>query len=351
MGSAHRKALLDVLNGREPEHRPIWMMRQAGRYLPEYKQTRAEAGSFLNLCYSPKLAEEVTLQPLRRFDFDAAILFADILLIPHAMGQDVGFKVGEGPVLAPIRSSEDLVALDGNRQPHYLESVCETVDRLSQSLPKHVTLIGFCGAPWTVSTYIIEGGTSRDRKNARNAAWQALGDEDHWFNRLMDELVEWSIGYLRSQVSAGAEVLQIFETWASDLPPALFEKFCCDPIKKIVAGVKQDHPDVPIIGFPRAAGMQISKFVDQTGVTGLGIDSSLSLSDARGLVQGRVVLQGNLDPLCLLNGGDVLRAETQKILNAIPAREHIFNLGHGILPETPIEHVDTMIGVVRASDG
>ncbi|MGI9372679.1 MAG: uroporphyrinogen decarboxylase [Hyphomicrobiales bacterium] len=351
MSSAHRKALLDVLNGHAPEHRPIWMMRQAGRYLPEYKRTRSEAGSFLDLCYSPKLAEEVTLQPLRRFDFDAAILFADILLIPHAMGQDVGFKEGEGPVLAPIRSGGDLAALSSNRQPHYLESVCETVSRLSQSLPKHVTLIGFCGAPWTVATYMIEGGTSRDRKNARIAAWQALGDTNHWFNRLMEELIEQSISYLKSQASAGAEVLQIFETWASDLPPALFGRYCCEPVGQIISGVRKDYPDIPIIGFPRAAGVQISRFVEQTGVTGVGIDSSLDLADAKRFVQGKAVLQGNLDPLCLLTGGDVLRSETQKIIAAVSANEHIFNLGHGILPETPIENVEAMIAVVRASDG
>ncbi|MGI9481326.1 MAG: uroporphyrinogen decarboxylase [Hyphomicrobiales bacterium] len=348
MNAQPRKALLDVLTLKVPERLPVWMMRQAGRYLPEYRATREEAGSFLDLCYTPALAEEVTLQPLRRFDFDAAIVFADILLVPHALGQDVGFKEGTGPVLDPIRDGAKLAVLGTDNAKAHLAPVCETLDRLSKSLPDHVALIGFCGAPWTVATYMIEGGTSRDRKLARLAAWSAIGDESHWFNQMLELLVESSTVYLNAQIEAGAEVVQIFETWASDLPPLLFKKYCCEPVAKIVAGVAKENPHVPVIGFPRAAGPGIEMFVNATGVNGLGVDSSITIEQARELAGGSVVLQGNLDPLCLLNGGDVLESQVQAILASCESSKHVFNLGHGILPETPVENVEKMLSIIRS---
>ena len=350
MAMTTKKPLLDVLTHKTPERRAVWMMRQAGRYLPEYKQTRAKAGSFLELCYQPKLAEEVTLQPLRRFDFDAAILFADILLIPDALGQKVSFKEGEGPVLEPVRDGKTLSALSGDNVTDYLSPIFETVSRLSQSLPSHVALIGFCGAPWTVATYMIEGGTSRDRHTARVAAWAAAGSDEHWFNRLMDLLVESSISYLKAQIAAGAEVLQIFETWASDLPPVLFERFCITPVAKIIAGVRETYPGIPIIGFPRGAGALIADFSAQTGISGVGVDSGMSLREARRLTGDKMVLQGNLDPLCLLTGGKILESEVRAISAECDPSRHIFNLGHGIVPATPIEHVEKMLSVLRNAD-
>lgn len=345
-----KKPLLDVLSGNNPQRRPVWMMRQAGRYLPEYKKTRAQAGSFLELCYQPELAEEVTLQPLRRFDFDAAILFADILLIPDALGQNVSFREGEGPVLEPVRDEASALKLSTRNIVSHLAPVFETVGRLSQSLPSHVALIGFCGAPWTVATYMIEGGTSRDRQTARVTAWAGLETDSHWFNGLMELLIESSITYLKAQIAAGAEVLQIFETWASDLPPVLFDRYCIEPTRKIIDGVHETYPEVPIIGFPRGAGLQIDKFSKRSGVSGLGIDSGMALSEARHLVGEEMVLQGNLDPLCLLTGGKILEAEVRAISKACDPSRHIFNLGHGIVPATPVSHVEKMLSVLRNAD-
>ncbi len=326
------------------------MMRQAGRYLPEYKQTRQKAGSFLDLCYSPALAEEVMLQPLRRFDFDAAILFADILLIPHGLGQDVSFREGEGPVLDPVRDDQTCAKLSLTGVRDHLSPVFETIDRSSSSLPADVTLIGFCGAPWTVATYMIEGGTSRDRKIARVAAWDAIDDPDHWFHRLMDLLVESSSDYLIHQVKAGAEVLQIFETWAADLPARLFEEFCIKPIARIVEGVRQVYPDIPIIGFPRGGSQFVKEFCQVVRPDGLGCDWGMDLELIDSLMGKQQVLQGNLDPLCLLRGGVTLEKEVRNVVQRSQLGRHIFNLGHGILPETPIEHVELMLNTLRATE-
>lgn len=345
------KRLLTTLLDQTADCRPAWMMRQAGRYLPEYREVRAQAGSFLDLCYAPELAEEVTLQPLRRFDFDAAIVFADILLVPHALGQAVSFREGEGPVLDPVGDAGSVGALSMGNLDNHLSPVYETVDRLSSSLPSNVALIGFCGAPWTVATYMIEGGTSRDRRNARQAAWAAMNDPDHWFAKLMDLLVDSSAQYLIGQIKAGAEVLQIFETWALDLPPSLFQRFCTQPIAEIVRRVAAVHPEVPIICFPRGASQFASEFCETVQCAGLGCDASTDLESLMSDGAKPFVTQGNLDPICLLQGGKALEHEVQKIVRHTTPGHHIFNLGHGILPETPIDHVDQMLAALRSAEG
>lgn len=345
-----QKRLLSTLVHQEADRLPAWMMRQAGRYLPEYRKVREQAGSFLDLCYAPALAEEVTLQPLRRFDFDAAIVFADILLIPHALGQDVSFQVGEGPVLDPVLDGASVAALSDANVDSHLAPVYETLDRLSSSLPRDVALIGFCGAPWTVATYMIEGGTSKDRRSARQAAWAAMNAPDHWFAKLIDLLVESSAQYLLGQIKAGAEVLQIFETWAVDLPPTLFQRFCIEPIAEIVRRVQAVYPDVPIICFPKGAGQLAGTFCDGVKCSGLGCDAFVDLGEIDLGGSQSVVTQGNLDPICLLQGGDILDAEVRKIVRQTEPGHHVFNLGHGILPETPIEHVHQMLRSLRDAE-
>lgn len=344
------KRLCTTLTDRTCDRRPVWMMRQAGRYLPEYRKVREQAGSFLDLCYSPELAEEVTLQPLRRFDFDAAIVFADILLVPHALGQDVSFREGEGPVLDPVSGDKHVSALsDGNLHNH-LSPVYETLDRLSSSLPEPVALIGFCGAPWTVATYMIEGGTSRDRRSARQAAWAAALDQDHWFSKLIDLLVSSSAQYLIEQIKAGAEVVQVFETWALDLPPALFRKFSIEPIAEIVRLVNAAHPEVPVICFPRGMSSYAQEFCNAVGCAGFGCDASADLRSVRSTETSSFVTQGNLDPICLLQGGEALDQEVRTIVGQTKPGHHIFNLGHGILPETPIEHVTQMLAALKVAE-
>ncbi len=344
------KRLLTTLIDQKADRRPAWMMRQAGRYLPEYREVRGQAGSFLDLCYAPKLAEEVTLQPLRRFEFDAAIVFADILLVPHALGQRVSFREGEGPVLEPVRDAQTFGALSTGNLDDHLSPVYETVDRLSSSLPSDVALIGFCGAPWTVATYMIEGGTSRDRRLARQAAWAAMNDAEHWFAKLIDLLVASSAQYLIGQIKAGAEVLQIFETWALDLPPSLFQRFCTEPIAEIVRRVGAVHPEVPIICFPRGASQFASEFCQTVRCAGLGCDAGTDLKTMDAGGARPFVTQGNLDPICLLQGGSALDLEVQKIVQQTKPGHHIFNLGHGILPETPIDHVDQMLAALRNAE-
>ncbi|MEM7424703.1 MAG: uroporphyrinogen decarboxylase [Pseudomonadota bacterium] len=344
------KKLLRTLRGEGGRRRPVWFMRQAGRYLPEYRKTRAEAGSFLDLCYTPRLAEEVTLQPLRRFNLDAAIVFADILLIPDGLGQDVAFREGEGPVLAPVRDAGAVAELSANRLHEHLEPVYETLDRLSSSLPADVALIGFCGAPWTVATYMIEGGTSRDRREAKEAAWGAWQEPGHWFNELMDLLVESSAEYLCRQVEAGAEILQIFDTWASDLAEPLFETFCVEPVARIAELVREKHSEVPIIGFPRGGSSYAKLFCDRVKPEGLGCDWGANLVTVRDQVGSSQVLQGNLDPMCLYQGGEALDREVSRIVDQSTAGKHVFNLGHGILPQTPIEHVERMLAQLRVAE-
>ncbi|MGD9801934.1 MAG: uroporphyrinogen decarboxylase [Hyphomicrobiaceae bacterium] len=323
---------------------PVWLMRQAGRYLPEYREVRAQAGGFLELCYNPALAAEVTLQPIRRYGFDAAILFADILLVPDALGQPLRFAEGEGPLLDPIASESALSRLRPEATRSKYTRVAETVARLRQDLPKETALIGFCGAPWTVATYMVEGRGSKDQAAARLWAYR---DRDG-FEKLIDILVEASIDYLEHQVKAGTDVLQIFDTWAGVLPDDEFDRWVVDPTRRIVEGVKASHPDVPIIGFPRGAGGSALWYVSETGVDGIGCDTAMPpYMMAEAFDEEPVVVQGNLDPLLLVAGGDPLEERTREILDRMTGKPFIFNLGHGIVPETPPENVARLVEIVR----
>ena len=339
------KKFLKALAGQVQEVPPIWLMRQAGRYLPEYRATRARAGSFLDLCHSPDHAVEVTLQPLRRYDFDAAILFSDILVIPQALGQGLRFVQGEGPKLPPIRSAAGLSALSPDNLHETLAPVYETVSRLSKQIPAATALIGFAGAPWTVATYMVEGQGSKDFANTRR--W-AYGDPEG-FQKLIDLVTEATISYLKRQVDAGAEVIQVFETWAGILDETGFKRWCTDPMAKIVAALKRDYPQLPVIGFPRVAGVRALEYVKATGIQGLGLDSGVPLAWARDVLQREVCVQGNLDPMLLVSGGAPMRDEIQRILDHLNAGPFIFNLGHGIIPETPPDHVTDLITQIRGA--
>ncbi|MBX9682704.1 MAG: uroporphyrinogen decarboxylase [Hyphomicrobium sp.] len=324
---------------------PIWLMRQAGRYLPEYRATRAEAGGFLNLCYTPKLAAEVTLQPIRRYGFDAAILFSDILVVPDALGQQLTFAEGEGPRLNPVRDVADLGRLAVSNTASKYALVWETVQRLRQDLPKETALIGFCGAPWTVATYMVQGEGSTDQAKARLWAYR----DPAGFQTLIDLLVETSITYLDGQVKAGADVLQIFDTWAGSLPDDQFDRWVVEPTKAIRAALKAKHPTVPVIGFPRGAGPMAGWYVSETGVNGIGCDTATPpwvMSEA--FEDEDVVVQGNLDPLLLVSGGAQMDERIDEILEEMDGKRFIFNLGHGIVPETPPEHVAQLVARVRA---
>ena len=342
--SQTRRRFLQPFAGEALDPPPIWLMRQAGRYLPEYRETRAKAGGFLDLCYSPALAAEVTLQPIRRYGFDAAILFADILLVPDAMGQPVRFAEGEGPLLDPIRTAKDLTRLSPTATRPKFERVFETVQRLRQDLPDETTLIGFCGAPWTVATYMIEGRGSKDQAAARLFAYR----DPAGFQKLMDLLVETSIEYLSGQVRAGADALQIFDTWAGSLPDDQFEQWVIDPTRRIVEVMHERHPDVPVIGFPRGAQGSALWYVGETGVDGIGCDTSTPPYMMAEAFEGeKVVVQGNLDPLLLVAGGEALKSRVAEILELMAGKPFIFNLGHGIVPETPPEHVADLVRYVR----
>ncbi len=318
-------------------------MRQAGRYLPEYRATRQKAGGFLDLCYNPALAAEVTLQPIRRYDFDAAILFSDILVVPDALGQGVRFVEKEGPRLDPIRDAGGVGQLKENNARRKYMIVAETVKRLRQDLPTDTALIGFCGAPWTVATYMVGGQGSSDQADARVMAYR----DPTAFGELIDILVRSSIEYLSVQVEAGADVIQIFDSWAGSLPDDPFAKWVVAPTKSIVSALKARYPDVPIIGFPRGAGMRAFQYVQDTGVDGIGCDTAMPLSGIRTTLSGKTVVQGNLDPLLLVAGGDAMARRAREIIAALGANPFIFNLGHGIVPETPPEHVAALVSIVR----
>ncbi len=342
--TAPQKRLLKVLKGEAVDRPPVWFMRQAGRYLPEYRETRAKAGSFLNLCYDPELATEVTHQPLRRYDFDAAILFADILLVPHALGQHLEFVEGEGPKLDAIETTEQLAALKPERIHENLAPVYETVRRLAETLPPHVTLIGFAGAPWTVASYMVGGKGSAGLDGVRR--W-IYGHTD-LFDALMDMLVDVTAAYLSAQVKAGAQVLQVFDSWAGGLPPEGFDAWCVEPMKKLVARLKETHPDVPIIGFPRASGALYERFVKAVPVDGVSLDTGIPLDYARTVLQPHTVVQGNLDPMVLVAGGSALDTHVRTRLDALGPDRYIFNLGHGIVPQTPPEHVAQVIAGLQS---
>jgi uroporphyrinogen decarboxylase len=342
--SDDQKPLLHALAGGTASTPPIWLMRQAGRYLPEYREIRRTVGGFLDLCFTPELAVEVSLQPIRRFAFDAAILFSDILVVPHALGQKVWFEEGHGPRLDPITGADDLRRLSLGGLHERLSPVYETVTGLRSELPDTVALIGFAGAPWTVASYMIEGSSSRDFLAAKTWSYK----DPVGFARLIDLLVEATADYLIEQVGHGAEVLQIFESWAGVWPEADLRRWSLEPCKAIIDRVRAVQPTVPIIVFPRGAGPLYRVYAEQSGAQALGLDSQVPLSWAREVLGEKVVLQGNLDPVLLRAGGPVLAERTDAILKAFEGQPHIFNLGHGILPDTPIGHVEAMLELVRS---
>ena len=339
------KAILDVLNHQPRSPPPIWLMRQAGRYLPEYRALREKAGDFFTLCFTPDLAAEVTLQPVRRFGFDAAILFSDILVIPHALGQGVRFAAGEGPQLDPIADRQALMRLRLELDHGVLAPVYETIRRVKASLAPDVALLGFCGAPWTVASYMIAGHGTPDQQPARMFAY---GDPEA-FAGLMDTLVDASAAYLVRQLQAGVDAVQIFDTWAGVLPAEEFARWCIGPAQRIVAKVRSQVPDAKVIGFPRGAGAGLLRYVEDVPVDAVGLDWMADPAFVRDQIQWRVPVQGNLDPLALLAGGSALDRGVDNILAAFSERPFIFNLGHGILPQTPIAHVEQMIARVRRS--
>ncbi len=337
------KPVLDVLSGERRPVPPVWMMRQAGRYLPEYREVRAQAGGFLNLCFTPELAAEVTLQPVRRFGFDAAILFSDILVVPHALGRSVRFEAGEGPRLDPLNRVEEIDALPRKADSGVFAPVYETLRLVKRELDPKVTLLGFCGAPWTVATYMIAGQGTPDQAPARLFAYR----EPKAFAALVDVLVDACVDYLSAQLEAGADAVQLFDTWAGVLPPHEFTRWSIEPAQRIVAGVRAKIPNAKIIGFPRGAGALLPDYVEQTGVDAVSIDWAAEPKMIREHVQSRVAVQGNLDPLALIAGGDALDRAVDEVLASYGQGRLIFNLGHGIQPETPIAHVERMLARVR----
>lgn len=344
-GSSERPAepkLISVLKGQSAAVPPIWLMRQAGRYLPEYRELRATANGFLDMCYRPEMAAEITMQPIRRFGFDAAILFADILIIPDALGQKVEFVEGVGPRLEGMEPD----ALLSNLKPHAtgdkFSSIFETVSRVREELSADKALIGFCGAPWTVATYMIAGQGTPDQAPARLAAYK----DPQSFEQLLDVLVDSSVTYLIGQIEAGAQAVQIFDSWAGVLPDSEFQRWVMAPTAKMVRKIKAVHPDVPIIGFPRGADSLSEDFLAETGVDAIGCDTAMPLSQMKKLAQ-RATVQGNLDPLLLVAGGPLLETRIRDIIAALQGTPHIFNLGHGILQTTPIAHVERLVAQVR----
>jgi uroporphyrinogen decarboxylase len=339
-----KKPLLRVLSGQRESIPPIWLMRQAGRYLPEYRAMREKAGGFLDLCLDAKRAAEITLQPIRRFGFDAAILFSDILMVPHALGQRVSFVEGEGPQLDALEDPAALNRLRGSIEHEQLAPVYEAIERVKRDLPDDVALLGFCGAPWTVATYMIAGRGTADQHPARMFAYRHANA----FAELIDRLTESSISYLVRQFSAGVDAVQIFDTWAGVLPADEFRKWCIEPTARIVAGVRERVPDAKIIGFPRGAGTELGRYLDAVAIDAVGLDWTVELGFARDQVQTRRPIQGNLDPLVLLAGGAALDQAIDATLAAFGPRAFIFNLGHGVLPQTPIAHVERLVARVRA---
>ena len=340
-----KSSFLSVLDGRQSTVPPVWMMRQAGRYLPEYRELREKAGSFMKLCFTPELAAEITLQPIRRFRFDAAILFSDILVIPHALGQAVRFEAGEGPRLDPLMSEQAIDRLPRAVDQSILAPIYQTVKLVRPQLESATGFIGFCGAPWTVATYMIAGQGTPDQAPARIFAYEKPAA----FARLVDRLVENSVAYLVKQFEAGVDAVQLFDTWAGVLPPEEFARWCIEPAERIVKEVRRQVPNARVIGFPRGAGHLLEGYVDRVPVNAVSIDWMADRKFIRERVQSRVAVQGNLDPLALLAGGDALDRAIDAIMSDFGAGRLIFNLGHGILPATPIAHVQQMLKRVRGS--
>ena len=343
-GTEATKPFLQVMDGRIASRPPVWLMRQAGRYLPEYRDIRKTAASFIAFCYTPRLATEATLQPIRRFGFDAAILFSDILVIPDALGQKVSFESGEGPQLDAIGDDAGFGHLLEQVDLDRLAPVLETIDRVKAALPAPTALIGFCGAPWTVASYMVAGRGTPDQAPARLLAYR----NPALFQKLIDRVTEASIEYLDAQAKAGVDAVQIFDSWAGVLPTGEFERWCAKPVKTIIDGVRERHPKLRIIAFPRGAGARVPEVADYLGAQAVGLDTSVDPVWAAKAIKRDIVLQGNLDPLALLAGGEALEMAIDRILAAFAGRPHIFNLGHGILPPTPIAHVERLMSRLNA---
>jgi uroporphyrinogen decarboxylase len=333
--------LLETLRGQQSDRRPIWLMRQAGRYLPEYRALRAEKGGFLALVYDSDAACEITLQPLSRFGFDGAILFSDILIVPYAMGQDLTFLAGEGPHLSPKLADAALATLTA--VPERLAPIYETVRKVRAALTPEQTMLGFAGSPWTNATYMVAGEGSRDQHEARAMAYRDPGA----FGEIIAAITSVTITYLRGQIDAGAEAVQLFDSWAGTLAPAEFERWVIAPNAELVAALAESHPDVPVIGFPKGAGEKLPAYVRETGVGAVGVDETIDPHWIHANLPEGLPVQGNLDPLLLLAGGEELDRRARHVLEAFAGRPHVFNLGHGIGKETPIAHVEQLLSTVR----
>ena len=343
--NAPSKPLMTALSGGKTDTIPIWLMRQAGRYLPEYRALRSEKGGFLELVYDSDAAAEITLQPIRRFGFDGAILFSDILIVPYALGQDLAFEAGEGPRLSPPLIDAALAGL--TRVPERLAPIYRTVEKVKAALPPTTTLLGFAGSPWTVATYMVAGQGSREQAAARGMAYA----DPAGFSAIIDAIVEVTIDYLVGQADGGAEAVQLFDSWAGSLAPDQFERWVIAPNARIVAGLRARRPGLKIIGFPKGAGGKLPAYADETGVDALGLDETVDPAWAARVLPADLPVQGNLDPLALLAGGEALENAVARILSTFEGRPHIFNLGHGIVKETPIANVEHLLSLVRRHGG
>jgi uroporphyrinogen decarboxylase len=334
--------LLRTLAGEAVWPPPLWLMRQAGRHLPEYRALRAKSSGLIEMCLTPEVAAEVTLQPVRRYGFDAAILFSDIIMLPYALGQDVRLVEGKGPVLKPIRTADDMAVLDPARLVPIIAPILETVRRVRAALPADKALIGFAGSPWTVVCYMVEGQGSRDFAEVRNLAYR----DPALFDALMQRVTLATIEYLAQQIEAGADVAMLFDSWAGVLPAAQFRRYVIEPTRQIVAALKLRYPQIPVIGFPRLAGSMLGEYA-LAGVQAVGVDTSADPARAAAMVPANIALQGNVDPLALLAGGDALVGAARTVLDSWRGRPFIFNLGHGVVPQTPPEHVAELARIVR----
>ena len=335
------RPLLAVLKGERRDPPPVWLMRQAGRYLPEYRDLRARKGGFLELAYDSEAAAEITLQPIRRFGFDGAILFSDILVIPHALGQDLRFEAGEGPRLSPTLVDHQLDAL--TRTPERLLPIYQTIRNVRAGLPAQTTFLGFAGSPWTVATYMVAGQGSKEQAETRRMAYR----DPAAFGAIVDALIEATADYLSNQIDAGVDAVQLFDSWSGSLAPREFERWVIAPTVELVKRIKARHPHVPVIGFPKGAGGKLPAYARETGVDAVGLDETVDPVWADANLPANLPVQGNLDPLALIAGGERLAEAIDMIRGAFPERPHVFNLGHGILPDTPIAHVEALLARLR----
>jgi uroporphyrinogen decarboxylase len=337
------KLFLQTLHGKLSERVPFWFMRQAGRYLPEYRKVREESKHFLTMCYTPEIATEITLQPIRRFGMDAAIIFSDILVIPHALGLALDFRQGEGPVLETVKDNSDLAKLDRSRIHSHLAPVYEVLSSVAKELPENTALIGFAGAPWTVASYMIEGGTSKNFTTLKRVSYQ----NPDFLARLIDLLVEVTADYLIAQVKAGAEALQLFDSWAGAVSASDYRRWVVEPARKIYQKVKAACPQVPMIGFPKGSGVQYGYYSGQTGMDCVGFDMQMPAEWVRKQLDATPCVQGNLDPILLAYDGPRALKEADHLLTVFRDRPYVFNLGHGMIPETPVEHVEALCHHLR----